>query len=120
MPNDIDRNADTHLRHKRNWQRLKEGAATGTIIVQPPLVNGPDGITFASVQGEVPSGSVNNTNPTFTLAHSPTTGSEAVYLNGNRLTRGGSNDYTITGTTITFNTPPKTGDKILVDYLRLS
>jgi hypothetical protein len=33
MPNALDRNADTHIRHRTNWQRLHEGAATSTIGV---------------------------------------------------------------------------------------
>jgi hypothetical protein len=45
MPTRIDRNADTHERHRRNWQRLSEGAATFGLIV--------DGVTIEIAAGPV-------------------------------------------------------------------
>lgn len=69
------------------------------------------------VSGEVPSGTINGSNTAFTLSQTPTSGSEIVYLNGVRQQRGGSNDYTISGDTITFISAPLSGDVILVDYL---
>ena len=69
------------------------------------------------VVGELPSGSINGINDTFTLAQSPVSDTERVIINGVDLERGGSNDYTISGNTITFNSPPESGDKIIVDYV---
>jgi len=68
------------------------------------------------VDKEVPSGSVNGSNATFTLANTPTSGSEHVYLEGLLLKSGSGNDYTISGATITMLTAPLTGEKIQVSY----
>lgn len=72
------------------------------------------------VTREVPSGTVNGTNPTFTLAFTPTAGTEHVYVNGVLMNQGAGNDYTISSATITFLTGaiPQTGDVILVSYLK--
>ena len=72
--------------------------------------------TTVFVEGETPSGSVNDSNVTFTLANTPTVGSVKVYQNGIRLKV--TTDYTISGATITFITAPTTGDIILCDYRR--
>jgi len=63
---------------------------------------------------ETPSGLVNGSNTDFTLAHTPKSGTEEVYLNG--LLQDPTNDYTISTNTITFVAAPKTGDKIRVSY----
>lgn len=68
------------------------------------------------VTRETPSGSVNGSNTTFTLANTPTAGSEEVYLNGILQEPGAGNDYTISTNTITYLTAPVTGDKIRVNY----
>ena len=68
------------------------------------------------VDKETPSGSVNGSNTAFTLANTPTTGSEHVYLNGMLQESGSGNDYTISGNAITYLTAPLTGDKIRVSY----
>jgi hypothetical protein len=69
------------------------------------------------VVGELPSGTINGSNDTFTLANTPIADTERVIINGVDLERGASNDYTISGGTITFASPPETGDKIIVDYV---
>jgi hypothetical protein len=68
--------------------------------------------------GETPSGTVNGTNTTFVLSHSPVVGTVAAYVDGVRMNAGTGNDYTISGTTLTFLTGaiPQTGDTILADY----
>lgn len=50
------------------------------------------------------------------LANTPVAGSEHVYLNGILQNEGGSDDYTISGATITFNNAPQSGDEVLVSY----
>lgn len=67
---------------------------------------------------ESPSGSVNGSNTTFTLAHTPISGTEQVFLNGILQEPGSGNDYTISGSTITYLTAPGTGDRIRVTYLK--
>ena len=67
---------------------------------------------------EVPSGTINGINDTFTLASTPVAGTEQVFLNGILQDAGASDDYTIAGGTITMASAPETGDKILVSYLK--
>jgi hypothetical protein len=67
---------------------------------------------------ETPSGSINGSNTTFTLANTPVSGSEAVFLNGILQEPGAGNDYTISGGTITYLTAPLTGDRLRVNYMK--
>jgi len=70
------------------------------------------------VINEVPTGDINGSNVTFTLANTPSPAdSEQVYLNGIHQEPGGGNDYTISGDTITFSVAPETNDILLVSYL---
>ena len=70
----------------------------------------------AFVNGEVPSGAINDANTSYTLANTPFLASEALFLDGLRLTEGGGNDYTISGSTVTMLYAPLTGQNFLVDY----
>lgn len=72
----------------------------------------PELITWAD--NEVPSGTKNGTNKIFTLANTPTVGSQHVYKNGLRFTP--TVDYTISGGTITFVKAPKASATLLADY----
>jgi phage-related tail fiber protein len=80
-------------------------ATAGTDYVAPA--------TF--VDKETPSGTVNGSNAAFTLANTPISGSEHVYLNG-LLQEGGGEDYTLSTATITFVAAPLTGSRIRVTY----
>lgn len=66
---------------------------------------------------EIPTGTINGINDTFTLAQTPVAGSEEVFLNG-ILQQSGGQDYTITGSTIVFEAGsiPQTNDRLLVSY----
>jgi hypothetical protein len=68
------------------------------------------------VTRETPSGTVNGSTTTFTLANTPISGTECVFLNGVLQEPGAGNDYTISGATITYLTAPITGDRIRVNY----
>lgn len=77
--------------------------------------------SLARVWREVPSGSTNGTNPTFTLAHNPDPPeSLMVFKNGLCLSPGTSNDYTLSGQTITFmpGAIPLSGSNLFVNYVR--
>ncbi len=63
---------------------------------------------------EIPSGTINGANATFTLAHTPTSGSLHLYLNGRRLKL--ADDYTIKTATITMASALASGDALLADY----
>jgi len=65
---------------------------------------------------EVPTGLIDGSNTSYTLANTPVAGSEEIYLNGLLQNVGAGNDYTISSGTITFNSAPETGDIILVSY----
>lgn len=73
--------------------------------------------SFANVF-EVPSGTVNGSNVTFTLTYTPITNSVSVYLDGFIQTVGGENDYTISTATITFTTAPAKGQTVTVSYIK--
>lgn len=68
------------------------------------------------VDKEIPTGSINGSNTSFTLTAAPVSGSEHVYLNGLLQESGASNDYTVSGATLTFLTAPSTGEKLRVSY----
>lgn len=90
------------------------------------ITNGAGTITIATtaftssnfVTREIPTGTVNGSNATFTLANTPTAATEEVFVNGILQNVGAGNDYTISGATITFLTGaiPQTGDVVLVNY----
>jgi len=88
---------------------------TTAITWTNPITAG--GLTSANfVDKEIPSGSINGSNTAFTLANTPTAGSEHVYLNGVLQESGAGNDYTISGASITMLTAPLTGEKLRVSY----
>ncbi len=96
------------------------GGTLGTTAITFQQIN-PNGLTINNfVFNEVPSGTINGTNPTFTLANTPVAGTLSLYANGVRQLVGTGNDYTISGNTITFlsGAIPVTGDQILADYIR--
>lgn len=73
-----------------------------------------DVASSAFVDGETPTGDIDGVNDVFTLANNPIAASVKVYQNGIRLKV--TDDYTISGATITFVTPPAISDIILTDY----
>lgn len=94
-----------------------QGGTIGTTAVtwtQIPTSAGLISTNF--VTRETPSGTVNGVNVTFTLANTPTAGSEEVFINGMLQDVGAGNDYTISAGTITMLTAPLTGEKIRVNY----
>jgi len=70
------------------------------------------------VTRETPTGLTNGTNTSFVLANTPVVGSESVFLNGILQEPGAGNDYTISGSAITYLTAPVTGDKVRVNYVK--
>lgn len=68
------------------------------------------------VTRETPSGAINWSNTSFTLANTPIAGTETVYLNG--LEQNVTTDYTISGSTITYLVAPIAGDILRVSYLK--
>lgn len=79
------------------------------------IEGGGSSINFADE--EVPSGTINSSNVTFTLAHSPVPAAGLLlYLNGLLQHQGSGKDYTLSANTITFTVAPTTGDILLAWY----
>ena len=67
------------------------------------------------IDDETPTGTINGVNTIFTLANTPNPpASVKVYVNGARMRI--TEDYTLSGRTITFLIAPPTGSIILNDY----
>jgi hypothetical protein len=83
----------------------------------PPGQTGPTGPSGNGTQvfGEVPSGTLNGSNETFTVSNSFQTGTTCVYRNGLREHLGVG--YTESSPELLFTTPPLGSDVITVDYL---
>lgn len=93
----------------------------GTGTATPALVPGsnisitgawPDqtiAFAFTFADSEVPTGTINGVNVTFTLAHTPQTGSLHVFSDGLRTT-----NFTLVGTTLTMGAAPTTS--LICDY----
>jgi hypothetical protein len=70
--------------------------------------------TFADA--EVPTGLINGSNTSYTLAHTPSpAASLKIFKNGQELIAGGA-DYTLATATITMTTAPATGDTLIAFY----
>lgn len=69
------------------------------------------------VFGEIPTGDIDGVNDEFVLADAPVAGTEQVFHNGQLLRVGASNDYTITGDTITLTFVPDAPDVLVVHYI---
>lgn len=66
---------------------------------------------------ETPSGTINGSNVTFTLAHTPASATNVnLFLNGVQQRQGAGNDYTISSATITYLTAPPTGSTLNAIY----
>jgi hypothetical protein len=70
------------------------------------------------VAREVATGVMNEVNLDFVIANTPRVGTEMVFVNGILQNPGGSNDYTISGATITLAEAPISGDVVLVTYFK--
>ena len=103
---------------KSDWQigdDYNPAAANAVAAAVNYLLTEPSGGGAAQVYGEIPSGTQNGTNETFTLANSFITGSTCVFRNGLRERLGVG--YTESSPTIVFTTAPMSNDVIEVDYL---
>lgn len=66
---------------------------------------------------EKPTGAINGTNVTFVLSQAPSVpNTEQVFVNGILQESGNGSDYTISGDTITFDSAPESGWKVIVYY----
>lgn len=82
-----------------------------------PCGSGSGGIVPSYSDGEIPSGAINGSNTSFTLAYAPSPAeSLSLYRNGLMMDQG--IDYTLSGNVITFLTAstPQSGDLLLASY----
>jgi len=68
------------------------------------------------INNETPTGAIDGANTDYRLVKGPQTDSLKVFVNGVRMRSGSSNDYTLLGNTLTFNTALLTDDVLLTDY----
>jgi hypothetical protein len=67
----------------------------------------------ANLNQGAPTGLINGSNTSYTLSPAPTTAANVnCFLNGLQQQQGAGNDYTISGSTITYLTAPPTGAKL--------
>ena len=93
-----------------------QGATAEHVLTAASLLALAGGVGPTSVFRETPAGAVDGSNAAFTLANTPVSGTDQVYLNGLLLEPGGGNDYVLSGATVAFNTPPYAGDRVRVSY----
>ena len=71
------------------------------------------------ISNEIPSGLINSSNVTFTLANTPINNqSVSLFLNGLFQAQGVGLDYTISGSTITFVKAPRTNSELYATYIK--
>ena len=66
------------------------------------------------VDDETPTGAVDGSNTTFTLANTPTSGTLVIYEGGLRKLQ--TTDWSLSGTTITFTYAPPSGSYVRCSY----
>ena len=84
----------------------------GTVAMLSDITGSSTGNTMTT---EIPAGTINSSNATFTLSQTPLNNSIILTLNGVRQTP--TTDYTLSGATITFTTAPFTGAIMVCSYL---
>lgn len=102
--------------------KVTGGLSTGFLkadgSVDYTTTGGGSGSAYSTAYDNTITGLKNGVNTVFTLPIAFQSGSTHVYLNGLRMSRGASYDYTETSTTqITFNYALNAGDILLVDYI---
>lgn len=99
---------------------LSAGSATnGQALIFNGTAYAPTAIpNFATfVDAEIPVGTKNSTNVTFTLAGTPTpTASLQLYVGGLLMSPGSAGDYTLSGTVVTMAVAPGANDAIYAYY----
>lgn len=99
---------------------VQAGLITVEFVLSPAFllaVGGGGGGALDYVADEVPAGAINGVNTSYTTSYPPLT-FIGLYLNGQKLVRGGGNDYLISGTSITMSIAPLTGESLRADYVK--
>lgn len=101
------------------FQMFGGGSVTGGHVaifdVSGNVVDGGPFVSGGTIVREVPAGTLNGTNPNFTLSFTPAPNTSLMlYLNG--VEQDPTLKYTISGNTITFVVAPKATDQLLAKY----
>ena len=75
-------------------------------------------VTEGDIVKEDESANCNGVTTDFTLDNTPITASVQVYLNGLLQQEGSGNDYTLSGTTVSFNEAPEDDDLLIIHYIK--
>lgn len=111
--------ADSSVNLTGNVQLVSGTNVTLNQVGQAITINSSGGLSTSNfVFGEDLTSQINGITNVFILANIPTSSTDSIFLNGNRLRKGASNDYTIVGDTITLSFTPVIGDNMLADYLK--
>ncbi|MHA1400045.1 MAG: hypothetical protein ACTSQE_06835 [Candidatus Heimdallarchaeaceae archaeon] len=98
---------------KKDIQKQIKDYMNKNLNIRIPFGGG--GRTFQFADAEIPTGTVDGSNKTFTIANTPDpVTSLAVYVNTTRKTL--TEDYTLSGATITMTSAPRSGAVIRCDY----
>ena len=100
-----------------SWATLPN--CTGTCVLQystsTHTYSTGTALTGSFADDETPTGTINGSNTTFTLAHTPSGTSLMLFKNGQKLEPGGA-DFSLATATITMTAAPKTGDILTASY----
>jgi hypothetical protein len=76
------------------------------------------GVEYVDTRNEIPTGTINGSNTVFTLSDTPINNDVIITINGVKQTdNGGSPDYSVNGSTVTFSVAPPTGSFIEAFYI---
>lgn len=107
----------TPVTQRANLNFVGSGVAVTDVGGKTVVTISSSGLTASNfVTRETPSGTINGSNAIFTLANTPISGTEQVFLNG--VLQALTTDYTISSATITMIPAPTTGDKLRVTYMK--
>lgn len=100
---------------------LKFNFVPNTVILSSEINRNFEIITDWEIKDEIPSGTIDGTNATFTTAHNYVAGSLIVLVDGIRQLKGSSKHYEETGSnsfTFTAGNEPQVGQDVVCDYRR--
>jgi len=83
-----------------------------------PAAIGEEYIEESEIVQDDQSSNCNGATTVFTLANTPVTSSVQVFLNGLLQQEGAGNDYTLSGTSVTFTLAPETNDILIIHYIQ--
>lgn len=112
-------NGDYYRVSVSGTQNLGSGSisfSAGNLVIYNGTIWQQAGASSSSTtpERETPSGTINGVNKIFTISNTPIANTLEVYVNG--LLQDLTNDYTFSGTTITFVDAPSVGETILTLY----